>query len=1022
MSIRLRLCAVFVLFALSASAGLLHERAIEQGETHEERLELPAHQFVTLDVLQYDLDLEARVLDPGGAELLRATLEYDTRLSFITPAAGVYRLELKPIAGSPQAGTVSIALLESRSAMPDDQRRLDAQHSLLEAVLLLRARAAPEAKRAIEPLHRAIGQWRALGDCRGEMWATSALAWAYGAAQDNPASIKLFREAIAMQRELGEQRGLSSTLRGLGSVIWKTEPATARILFEEAAAISHNLSFFTGEAEARLFIGMIEMAAGEHRTAVAHFEQARGVALLARDPAQEALIANYLGVSLGVLGEWSDVLTYLHSAVPLYRRVGDKRNLGATLQNIGAAYGLLGEHRDALAQFALVQTIVAETGDRRLEATNRVNSGVSHGELGELLKARQELEAGLGLALELDDFRLEALAHRHLGRLDDKQQRPREALAHHERSLMLQQAIANRRGEAFALLNIGTLHRKLGNADEARRSILASHAFACELEDRGLEAATRLALARVDAQTGELESAWRELDAAMSTVESLRVNVAGQHLRGAYQLTLREYYELAIDVLMRMHGQQPERGFAVLALQTSERARARGLLDLLAEAKVDVRQGGDPQLLARERTLRRALNDKAALASRSPKKSLSRDVDALVSELREVEGRIRASSSRYASLTQPVPLTLREIQRDVLDPDTLLIELALGEERSYLWAVTSQSVDVRELPSRRAVEAIARRFYEALTERNTPIENEAPKARLARLARAKKQLARDGARLHDLLLARLPLRGKTRLLIVADGALQYVPFAAIPGRDGQPLIARYEIVSMPSVSALAALRRETTGRRVPERTVAVLADPVFAGPGMPRLPLTRDEAASIARLVPGAEVRTGYDATRAAAMSGDLRHFRYIHFATHGVIDDRHPELSGIVLSLVDEHGKPQDGFLRLHDIYNLELPADLVVLSACQTALGKEVAHEGLVGLTRGFMYAGAERVLASLWKIDDRATAELMRRFYERMMLEELTPAAALRAVQVEMARSPRWSDPYNWAAFVLQGEWRP
>ena len=156
-------------------------------------------------------------------------------------------------------------------------------------------------------------------------------------------------------------------------------------------------------------------------------------------------------------------------------------------------------------------------------------------------------------------------------------------------------------------------------------------------------------------------------------------------------------------------------------------------------------------------------------------------------------------------------------------------------------------------------------------------------------------------------------------------------------------------------------------------------------------------------------------------MSGELGKFRIVHFATHGLLNSQHPELSGLVLSLVDERGRPQNGFLRLQEIYNLRLPADLVVLSACQTALGREVKGEGLVGLTRGFMYAGAQRVVASLWQVDDLATAELMKAFYRGMLREGLSASAALRAAQLEIRRQKRWAAPYYWASFTLQGEWR-
>jgi CHAT domain-containing protein len=325
-----------------------------------------------------------------------------------------------------------------------------------------------------------------------------------------------------------------------------------------------------------------------------------------------------------------------------------------------------------------------------------------------------------------------------------------------------------------------------------------------------------------------------------------------------------------------------------------------------------------------------------------------------------------------------------------------------------------------------------------------------------------------------------------RLLIVADGALQYVPFAALKvggagsggtQTDGQFLIETNEIVNLPSVSVLSVLRRDALQRKPAPLEIAVFADPVFSpddarlsagrnktkplsmdnatasrgvdasagstarnapvdmtraladinlgenGLRIPRLPFSRREANNILALVPTGRELSALDfkANLETIRSPQLANYRIVHFATHGILDSVHPELSGVVLSLVDENGKTQDGFLRLSEIFNLRLPAELVVLSACQTALGKEIRGEGLIGLTRGFMYAGAPRVVASLWKVDDAATAELMRIFYQKMLKENVRPAAALRSAQIELARQRRWQSPYYWAAFNIQGEWK-
>jgi CHAT domain-containing protein len=202
-----------------------------------------------------------------------------------------------------------------------------------------------------------------------------------------------------------------------------------------------------------------------------------------------------------------------------------------------------------------------------------------------------------------------------------------------------------------------------------------------------------------------------------------------------------------------------------------------------------------------------------------------------------------------------------------------------------------------------------------------------------------------------------------------------------------------------------------------------VGDPGALLSGFERLPSSRREAESISRLAPAGQVWTALNlaANREAVLSGDLRSYRVVHFATHAVADTRNPELSGLVLSLVDAAGKPREGFLNLTDVYELDLEADLVVLSGCQTALGKEVRGEGIMGLTRGFLYAGVPRVVASLWKVQDRTTAELMDRFYRALWQDHLPAAAALREAQRSLRREPRYRDPHSWAGFVLQGDWR-
>jgi CHAT domain-containing protein len=273
-----------------------------------------------------------------------------------------------------------------------------------------------------------------------------------------------------------------------------------------------------------------------------------------------------------------------------------------------------------------------------------------------------------------------------------------------------------------------------------------------------------------------------------------------------------------------------------------------------------------------------------------------------------------------------------------------------------------------------------------------------------------------------------------------------------------PLLVEHEIVNLPSASTLGVLRKELNDRKIAPKAIAVLAAPVFskddprlksssgqvsstqleksnlnrralersattANVTFKRLPFSRQEAEQILALVPAAQRMQALDfaANRAIATSPQLQDYRIVHFATHGILNSQQPQLSGVVLSLLDEKGVYQNGFLQLLDIFNLKLPAELVVLSACETGLGEQVRGEGLVGLTRGFMYVGSSRVLVSLWSVDDKATSELMAKFYQKMLQGGVNPAAALRAAQLEMWQQKQWQAPYYWAAFTLQGEWR-
>lgn len=521
----------------------------------------------------------------------------------------------------------------------------------------------------------------------------------------------------------------------------------------------------------------------------------------------------------------------------------------------------------------------------------------------------------------------------------------------------------------------------------------------------------------------------------MAIVEQTRSAIVRSELRTSYLATVRRYFGLYIELLL-------ENGSTETAFEVSERSRARTLLEALAESGSKIRKGIDPELLRRLREVQAELNAKEAwraqLALKEGEKSarvvaVSDRIERLLDELKEIETRIRVTSPAWAALRAPEPVRARDVQLELLDAESALIEYHLGAAASYAWVVDRKAITVHELPPLANIDALARRYHQLLSRDLTQMKP-ASREKLAReSAVAAKRLA---AAVWKPLASRATGR---RLLIVCDGALHYVPFAALPDSNGESLIVRHEIVVLPSASVVDTIRRESR-RMLSAATVAVFADPVFSSSDVrlgnstssapapsldrwQRLRFSRDEAAAIVAVASAERSFEALDfsAAKKLLVERDLRRYRIVHFATHGSLDAARPELSGLVLSLVDAKGKPIDGFLRLHEIYNLDLDADLVVLSACSTALGKEVHGEGLIGLTRGFMYAGASRVVSSVWNVNDRASAQLMSRFYTAMLSKGMTPAAALRDAQLSMLRQPRWSEPYYWAAFALQGEWR-
>ncbi len=575
---------------------------------------------------------------------------------------------------------------------------------------------------------------------------------------------------MVIRREIKDKGGEGVTLNNLGNIYNNlSQYEKARDYFEQALAIAREIKDRRGEGAALSGLGIASFNLGQYEKSLEYYDQALSLHREIKDRAFEGVTLTSLGSTYVNLSQFEKARDHYEQALAVQREVRDKLNEGATLSNLGVVYKNLGQYeksRDYIEQALVIQR---EIKDRRGESGALNNLGMASTNLGQYEKAREYYVQALAIRREIKDKRGEAWTVSCLGSVYVHLSQYEKAREHYEQALAIQRDIKEKDGEGTSLAGLGDVNVSLKQYAKARDFYESALAISREIKDRRREAQVLYRLARIESDVGSLSEARLHVEGALSLVESIRTDVAGQELRTAYFASVQDYYALYIDVLMRLHKQLPTEGHAVAALQASERARARSLIELLTESRVEIRQGVDPALLERERNLRQQLNVTAERQTRLLSRThteqqvaeINKEVQALTSEYQGIQARIRATSPRYAALTQPQPLTLLEIQQ-LLDAETLLLEYSLGEDRSYLWAVTPTSIDSYELPGRAEIEEAARRIYDAYR------SNNAVAARKASADVSRKLLAPAAKQL-----------GKKRLLIVAAGALQYLPFGPL---------------------------------------------------------------------------------------------------------------------------------------------------------------------------------------------------------------------------------------------------
>lgn len=949
--------------------GKTQERTIAEKESHSYTVQLAAGDFLRVAVDQEGVDVEVKLSGPDGRQVALVdgpgpAGDYGTEdLAAIVAASGPYQIMVRAtVKNAPQA-RYRIRLEAPHPAREDDRRRVEAAQADQDATDEMVAKR-PHAGQA-RLREKALRLWHDLGETHREADTLLQLGLVLSNPGETEQASRLFHQAAGLYEKLGDPVEQAKALNEAGRAGEKLGHEDEALReYRQAEALAHNAGARWPEVNALTNIGFFLNSQGEPKQAVATLQKALGLATgLQCGGCQGPILVN--------LGSAYDDLFEIQSAIGSYKQALavphiQEEDSAAALNNLGLAYLSLGNSEEALDDFKKVD------GKNPDNPSTLSNIGVALMRMGRFSEALGFYDKALEAAQQTGDLKVQVSTLHSIGYLDLKTGKKAAALAAWEK--MGELAKGRQDLAPLRLYTQALAQRERGDLAAAERDLEGSLRLAHARGDLGRESAALLELGRVEKLRGRSEPALSHLKSGVGIIESLRSRVLSADLRALYLGSKQAFYDLYIDTLMDLHREKPQAGWDAQALQISERARARSLLDLLCEIRTDRRQGAQPQ-----------------------------------------------------------PLDAAAIQRQVLGEGALLLEYSLGDEQSYLWAVSPTAVHSFTLPGRARIEQAARDFYDLV------MRQDADPAAADRAARALSRL---------LLTPVEGLLGDNTLLVVSDGVLQYVPFSALPlpSAPQERLLVRHRIVSLPSASTLAVLRQEIHGRPPAPRTLAILADPVFRqedsriaqgrhapeavatkrGPDaeLEDLPWSKEEAEAIAGMVPEAGQKLealGVDASVASATGGRLAGYRYVHFATHGLLDTSHPERSGLALSRFDRNGARQEGFLSLQDIYNLQLHADLVVLSACRTALGKEVRREGLIGLTRGFMYAGAARVLASLWSVEDRATSKLMAKLYRHLLVEKMPPAEALRRAQLDLAKDPRWSSPYYWAGFSLQGEWR-
>ena len=925
-----------------------------------------------------------------------------------------------------------------------------------------------ELSRAERILKKALAIDEKRNDLDGQVLSLSLLSSIYITRGKQPLASKTQRNAIALtEKTMPKTRAFSYLIAGKNE-FWGLNMGSSKKHLEKALSILANNPDDSLKVHILLNLGLVHGVKNEKNLALKKIESAESILGGLGDKRGIAFAHNARGFIYAISGEPQKGLDHYSKAIELFPEGVDSFERGKAFNGIAAIHGDYGKFDLAKINGMKALSDYTRAQNEMGQLAALIDLGQWTFQLGLKNDSREYLSRALELSQELDHTFFWAIAQDRIGRVDLKENKTDSAIKRFSNCRIKFEEMGVK--QPSVLNNLGRAYEKKGDVDEARKYFERAVKENREIQDTAELAESLFLLSKLNAKDGKLRTALRESSEAVSLTESLYSDVANNSLRSAYISNEYDRYENQIGILMELHKRFPSDGYAQKAFIVSEKVRARFMQETLRLGNLEFLADADPKTIENKKEIENLLDRKkneltTLLSSNSNNAAVSgvrAEIEGLKNQLDEMWSKLKRESPVFFALKSLPAFDIESFQESVLDEKSLLLEFSLGSKESYLWVIGKRDFEVIVLPKRAIIETQAANLLELLSSQNEA-KKESIAERQKRIKFAEDKFLRDSVSLSNDIFGKIinKIKGK-RLIIVPDGKLSAFPFSALPfpnrGDQNQlgyePLLVFNEIVYEPSASVLQLIQN-LRKRTVPTKQFFVVADPVFNSSdsrlpksarveenksgdeatyvnqtrsfstlnSLGRLFGTLSEAESIVQRFGenNSKVVVGFRANRDTILNSDIANYQVLHFATHGIVNEDEPDLSGIVVSRFDKAGNKRNGLIRLQDIYGLRLSADLVVLSACDSALGEEVRGEGLISLSNGFLQAGAKSVVSSLWKVDDNATSILMKNFYELLSTEGITPAEALRKAQIRMLKDSNFRSPMYWASFSINGDFR-